>query len=167
MGLGLGVARQWKHDSIWLYTGAGESDGDPTDPLGNFYFGGFGNNYVDNRDEKRYREYYSMPAFDIDEISGTNFVKSTLEWNLPPIRFREVGSPSFFLKHIRPAVFLSGLRTDVGKATERTVSTLGAQLDLEFTLAHRLPMTLSVGYATGYEHGERLSDEWMISLKIL
>ena len=167
VGLDFGFALPWKHSSIWLYNSAGESDGDPTDPLGNFYFGGFGNNYVDNRHEKRYREYYSFPAFEIDEISGTNFVKSTLEWNLPPIRFREVGSPSFFLKHIRPAVFLSGLRTDVGKATERTVSTLGAQLDLEFTLAHRLPMTLSVGYATGYEHGERLGNEWMISLKIL
>ena len=42
-----------------------------------------------------------------------------------------------------------------------------AQLDLEFTLAHRLPMTFSVGYAAGYEEGERLSDEWMISLKIM
>ncbi len=75
--------------------------------------------------------------------------------------------PSFFLKHIRPALFATGLRTDVGDATERTVASIGAQLDLEFTLAHRLPMILSVGYASGYEDGDRLSDEWMISLKIL
>ena len=102
-----------------------------------------------------------------DEISGTDFVKSMFEWNLPPVRFRELGTPSFFLKHIRPAIFFGGLRTDIGKATERTVTTLGAQLDLEFTLAHQLPMTFSVGYASGYEHGDRHSDEWMISLKIL
>ena len=50
---------------------------------------------------------------------------------------------------------------------ERTVTNLGVQLDLEFTLAHRLPMTFSVGFAAGYESGDRLSDEWMISLKIL
>ena len=78
-----------------------------------------------------------------------------------------MGTPSFFLKHIRPAIFISGLQTEVGSVRERTVSSLGAQLDLEFTLAHRLPMTLSVGYAAGYESGDRLSDEWMISLKIL
>lgn len=167
VGLDFGFALPWKHSSIWLYSAAGTSDGDATDPLGNFYFGGFGNNYVDNREEKRYREYDSMPGFEIDELSGTDFVKSTLEWNLPPVRFREVGTPSFFLKHIRPAVFVGGLRTDIGKSTERTVASVGAQLDLEFTIAHRLPMTFSVGYASGYESGDRLNNEWMISLKIL
>jgi hypothetical protein len=86
---------------------------------------------------------------------------------LPPIRFRDVGSPSFFLKHIRPAVFYGGLRTDPGKPSERTLTSLGAQLDLEFTLAHRLPMTFSIGYAAGYEKGDRQGDEWIISLKIL
>jgi hypothetical protein len=165
--LDFGFALPWKHSSIWLYNAVGHSDGRGFDPLGNFYFGGFGNNYVDNREVKRYREYYSMPGFEIDELAGTAFAKSTLEWNLPPIRFREVGTPSFFLKHIRPAVFASGLMTDPGDPSERSVYSLGAQLDLEFTLAHRLPMTFSVGYAAGYEEGERLSDEWMISLKIL
>lgn len=167
VGLDFGFALPWKHSSIWFYNAAGSSDGNPLDPLGNFYFGGFGNNYVDNRDEKRYREYYSLPGFEIDEINATDFVKSTFEWNLPPLRFREVGSPSLFLKHIRPAIFFGGLRTDIGKASERTVTTLGAQLDLEFTLAHRLPMILSIGYAAGYEHGTRHGDEWMVSLKLL
>jgi hypothetical protein len=118
-------------------------------------------------DEKRYREYDSMPGFEIDELSGTQFLKSVFEWNLPPIRFREVGSPSFFLKHIRPALFVGGLRIDPGEPFERNVTTAGIQLDLEFTIAHRLPMTFSVGYAAGYEHGIRQSDEWMVSLKIL
>lgn len=167
VGLDVGFALPWKHSSLWLYNAAGTSDGDALDPLGNFYFGGFGNNYVDDGEVKRYREYYSMPGFAIDEINGTDFVKSTFEWNLPPVRFREVGTPGFFLKHIRPAVFFGGLRTDVGETTERTVTSLGGQLDLRFTLAHRLPMTLSIGYAAGYENGDRLGDEWMISFKIL
>jgi hypothetical protein len=166
-GLDFGFALPWKHSSIWFYNAIGYSDGTALDPLGNFYFGGFGNNYVDNREVKRYREYYSMPGFEIDELAGTTFAKSTFEWNLPPIRFREVGTPSFFLKHIRPALFASGLRTDPGDLSERTVVSAGAQIDLEFTLAHRLPMTFSIGYAAGYENGERLSDEWMISLKIM
>ena len=166
-GLDFGFALPWKHSSVWFYNAIGYSDGGALDPLGNFYFGGFGNNYVDNREVKRYREYYSMPGFEIDELAGTTFAKSTFEWNLPPLRFREVGTPSFFLKHIRPALFASGLRTDPGDLSERTVVSAGAQIDLEFTLAHRLPMTFSIGYAAGYENGERLSDEWMISLKIL
>ena len=32
------------------------------EPFANFFFGGFGNNYVDHGDEKRYREYYSLPG---------------------------------------------------------------------------------------------------------
>jgi len=32
---------------------------------------------------------------------------------------------------------------------------------------HKLPMTLSVGYAQGYIEGDKYDTEWMISLKIL
>ena len=167
LGLDFGIALPWKHSSIWFYNAAGTTNGERDDPLGNFYFGGFGNNYVDDGDVKRYREFDSFPGFEIDEIIATDFVKSVAEWNLPPIRFREVGKPGFFLSHIRPAVFFGALQADPGKAFERTVTTLGMQLDLNFTLGHRLPMTFSVGYASGREDGERMDDEWMVSLKIL
>ncbi|MGH8195179.1 MAG: TolB family protein [Woeseiaceae bacterium] len=167
LGLDLGFALPWKHSSIWFYNSAGITNGDRADPLGNFYFGGFGNNYVDDGEVKRYREYDRFPGFEIDEIVATDFVKSVAEWNLPPIRFREVGKPGFFLSHIRPAVFFGALLADPGESFERTVTTLGTQLDLSFTLVHRLPMTLSVGFAAGFENGERGDDEWMVSLKIL
>ena len=167
IGFDFGVALPWKHSSIWFYNAAGTSNGDRTDPLGNFYFGGFGNNYVDDREVKRYRQYDSFPGFEIGELAATEFVKTVAEWNLPPIRFQEVGRPSFFLSHIRPAVFLGALVTDPGKSFEHTVTSAGMQLDLAFTLAHRLPMTFSVGFASGFSGGERLDDEWMVSLKIL
>jgi hypothetical protein len=65
-------------------------------------------------------------------------------------------------------VFYGALVTDPGSNIfERTVETLGAQLDFQFTFAHRLDMTLSVGYAEGYENGNKLGDEWMVSLKLL
>ena len=35
-----------------------------------FYFGGFGNNYVDDGEVKRYREFGSFPGFEIDEVGG-------------------------------------------------------------------------------------------------
>jgi hypothetical protein len=64
-------------------------------------------------------------------------------------------------------LFFGALVADPGEVFERTITTAGMQLDLSFTLAHRLPMTFSVGYAAGYEDGERRDDEWMASLKIL
>ncbi len=166
-GLDFGFALPWKHSSIWFYNAAGSADGNRLDPLTNFYFGGFGNNYVDDGEVKRYREYHSFPGFEIDEIGARDFFKTVAEWNLPPKRFRNAGTPSFFLKHLRPALFASALIADPGERFERTVTNIGFQVDLEFTLAHRLPMTFSVGYAVGYEDGNKHDDEWMVSLKIL
>jgi hypothetical protein len=40
-------------------------------------------------------------------------------------------------------------------------------VDLSFTVLNRLDMTLSFGYAAGFEDGRKLDDEWMLSLKIL
>ena len=100
-------------------------------------------------------------------LLGNDFVKSVLEWNLPPYRFREVGKPGLFLSHARPALFIAGLKSDPGEAFERSLASIGLQVDWQFTLAHRLPMTLSLGYAAGFEDGDRLDDEWMVSLKIL
>ena len=44
---------------------------------------------------------------------------------------------------------------------------LGAQLDLNFTVALRLPMVLSVGAAGGWRDGHYRKTEWLASLKIL
>lgn len=166
-GLDFGFALPWKHSSIWFYNSVGSANGNRADPLSRHYFGGFGNNYVDDGAVKRYREYYSMPGFELDELSGQRFVKSLVEWNLPPLRFREAGKPSFFLSHLRPAIFFGALQTDPGKSFERTVTTAGIQFDLKFTLAHRLPMSLSLGYAAGFEDGNEHDNEWLLSLKIL
>jgi hypothetical protein len=57
-----GWALPWLNTSVWLRTVAGASSGDRDDPVANFYFGGFGNNYVDSLSIKRYREWYSFPA---------------------------------------------------------------------------------------------------------
>ncbi|MDH3588504.1 MAG: hypothetical protein OEQ74_03800 [Gammaproteobacteria bacterium] len=166
-GLDFGFALPWKHSSVWFYNSAGTANGNILDPLANYYFGGFGNNYVDDGGVKRYRDYNSFPGFEIDEIAGQRFVKTVGEWNLPPLRFRRAGAPSFFLSHLRPAIFFGALTTDPGKPFERTVTSAGFQLDLKFTVAHRLPMTLSVGYAAGFENGDEHDNEWLLSLKIM
>jgi hypothetical protein len=166
-GFDFGFSLPFKHSSLWFYNSVGAADGDRADVFTNYYFGGFGNNYVDDGDVSRYRDYDSMPGFEIGEISARHFVKSIVELNFPPIRFREVGTPAFYLSWIKPAVFAGSLLTDPGTALDRTYSTVGTQFDLHFTLAHRRPMTLSVGYAQGFASGGKSEDEWMISLKVL
>jgi hypothetical protein len=167
-GFDFGFALPWKHSSVWLYNSAGLSGGDRDNALANWYFGAYGNNYVDERKTKRYREFYSFPGFDLDQVYGQSFIKSVFEWNLPPITFEKVGTPSFYLTWIRTALFTGGLVTDIDNdRLKETYANVGIQVDLRFTIVHRLPMTLSVGFAQGYIDGHKFDNEWMISLKIL
>ena len=158
-----------RHSSLWVRTAAGQSFGERGDPFAQFFFGGFGNNWVDHRDEKRYREWHSFPGLEIDEVGGRNFAKATLEWNLPPKRFRSVGSPSFYLNWVRPALFVSGLGVDVDQSEElrRELVSAGAQIDFKLVLFSNLSSMLSVGWGVALEDGRDSSDEIMISLKIL
>jgi hypothetical protein len=166
-GFNAGFSLPWRHASIWTYTSAGVSQGERLNTLSNFYFGGFGNNYVDDGKIKRYRSYDSLPGFEIGEVSAGSFAKTVVEMNFPPIRFREVGTPAIYLSWARPALFASTMVSDPGNNRERTLYNVGAQVDFRFTLAHRLPMTFSVGYASGFEDGDHMGDEILLSLKIL
>jgi hypothetical protein len=62
-------------------------------PLAAIYFGGFGNNWVDHGEVKRYRDVISFPGLEINEAAGQTFGKAMLEWNLPPVRFAHFGTP--------------------------------------------------------------------------
>lgn len=167
-GLDFGFALPLKNSSVWLYNSAGFAEGERDNSLASFYFGSFGNNYVDDGDIKRYRNYDSFPGFEIDGLAGQTFGKSVLEWNLPPLRFEEVGKPGLFLSWLRPSVFAGVLVTDPDDSSLReTVYDAGVQVDLKFTLVHRLPMTISFGYAAGFLGSDKVDDEWMLSLKIL
>lgn len=164
----VGFALPLGHSSIWLRNGAGASSGDRDDPLANVYFGGFGNNYVDNREAKRYRELLSMPGFELNALSGKVFVKSMLEWNLPPLRFEALGSPGFHASWARPALFATALITDPHDGDFRQDAyDVGFQVDVKLQIMHHLPMMLSFGYAAGFSGGGRGEDEFMLSLKVL
>ena len=90
------------------------------------------------------------------------------EWNLPPLRFRHVGKPGFYLTWARTAVFASGLATNLDdSALRREVTNVGGQVDLQFTVLSALDMTLSAGYARAFEDGVAPQDEVMVSLKVL
>jgi hypothetical protein len=163
-----GVALPMAHSSIWFRNAAGFSPQNSSEPFANFYFGGFGNNFVDHLEEKRYRKYYALPGAELNEVGGRNFVKSSMEWNLPPVYFRRVGTPGFYLTWMRPALFAGGLVTNLDAArTRRAVSDIGGQFDFRLNILSTLDLTLSVGGAVAYEQGFSPRREAMVSLKIL
>ena len=162
-----GLPLPFPNSSFWLYGHAGMVGGPREDALAAYYLGAFRNNYVDDRPEKRYRELESFPGFDIDEISARKFAKLTGEVNLPPVRFAEIGTPSFYLSYIRPAAFAGIMETQAQDGTSHRYYDLGTQLDLNFTVALRLPMVFSVGAAAGWADGHYRKTEWLASLKIM
>jgi hypothetical protein len=167
-GLDFGLPVGPAHSTVWLLNALGGADGDRTDPFANFFFGGFGNNYVDDGEVKRYRRHYALPGFELNALGGRSFGKTTLEWNVPPLVFERVGTPGLYLAWARPALFASALATDLDSApNRRDAQSAGVQLDLRFLVLHRLDMTLSAGYAVGWAEDERVDDEAMLSLKIL
>ena len=163
-----GLALPLNHSSLWLRTAAGQSIGDRFSPFVRFYFGGFGNNWIDYMPEKRYREYYSFPGLELNQMGGRNFAKATLEWTLPPLVFRRFGFLSMYCNWARLAFFTSGLLTDfddsrlLGKAYN-----IGAQLDFRVVMFSLLNTTLSFGVARSFEHGWPAHNEFMVSLKLL
>jgi hypothetical protein len=156
------------HTSIWLRSAAGHAFGDRDDPFSNFYFGGFGNNWIDHLEIKRFREYYSLPGAEINTVGGRNFAKLTAELMLPPLRFRRLGVTSAYLRWARVSLFSAGLATNLDSAEHRRdVMSLGGQLDLRLVTFSHLRSTLSVGYAIAVEEGRPMAEELMVSLKIL
>lgn len=157
------------HSSLWFRASAGAAlAGDRDEPFANFFFGGFGNNWVDYRDIRQFREAESLPGVDINAVGGTNYGKVQLEWTSPPLWFRRAGIPSVYLRWAGLSLFATGLMTNVDEAAvRRTVGSVGAQLDVRLVTLSHLNSTLSVGFAVAGERGLPASTAWMFSFKIM
>lgn len=163
-----GIMLPMDHSSLWLRTSLGFSPGDRNDPFANFYFGGFGNNRVDYQEVQRYREYYSFPGVELNEIGGTTYGKMLLEWSLPPFRFRRFGFQNLYCTYAHLSLFSSGIITNVDdEVTRRNAGNVGAQIDFKIVIFSNLESTLSFGYAAAFEALQRTSKEFMVSLRIL
>ncbi len=157
------------HSSLWVRASAGSAlAGNRSDPFAQFFFGGFGNNWVDYRDIRQFREIESFAGLGINAVGGASFGKAQVEWVLPPLRFRRAGIPSAYLRWADLSLFTTGIVTDVNaRAARRTLASAGAQLDCRMvTLAH-LESTLSIGFAVAHEAGAPLHSAWMFSFKIM
>jgi hypothetical protein len=163
----IGTPLPFSHSSVWLRTSAGAASGDRAEPFANFYFGSFGNNWVDDKPYRRFQEPGSFPGVDIDALSAKTYAKALLELNLPPLIFRHAGTPSFFANWASLALFAGGIATNVDDAAvRRNVTDIGAQLDIRLVALSLHQFTLSFGYAAAFERGRKLSDEVMASFKI-
>jgi hypothetical protein len=164
----LGFPAFFDHSAVWLRTAAGYAVGSSADPFANFFFGGFGNNWVDHGSERRYRDALRFPGVEIDEIPGKTFAKAMVEWNLPPLRFRRAGFSGLYCTWARLALFGTGLVTNLQDDGLRTVSAnAGVQADLKLVLFSNLSTVVSVGYAVAGGPDRRRTGEFMASLKIL
>jgi len=166
--LDVGTPTPIRNSSVWLRTAAGQAFGDELDPFANYFFGGFGNNWFDRRDPKRYRDYDRFPGTEIDAIAGTNFGRAMVEWNLPALRFRRAGTLALYASMARLSLFGTALVTDFDREDVRQrFQNLGGQIDVRFQLLTLQPLTLSGGYARAWQESRDLGDRWMISLKLL
>lgn len=155
------------HSSLWLRGYGAVAPPDRDEPFSNFFLGGFGNNWVDRLDSKRYRDWYAFPGFELNELGGTNFLKGLVDWNLPPLRFSRLGKPSFFASWIRASLFSGVAVTNLDAPDLRLeAANLGAQLDIRFTFLSHQNLTASVGYAVGVVETRDPTDEFMLSLRI-
>ncbi len=166
--LDYGILLPLLHSSIWLRGAAGNAFGDRNQPFANFYFGGFGNNWVDHQEARRYRDYSSFPGTELNAVGGRNFGKGMIEWVLPPVRFRHFGTPGLYLNWTQVCLFAGGLVTNADSAPVRqVVGDLGAQLDVRLVMFSLLESTFSFGAAVAAEQNGRPTTEIMASLKIL
>ena len=157
------------HSSIWLRAAAGSfAGGNRNDPFARSYFGGFGNNWVDRRGIKQFRNTESFPGLDINQVSGATYGKAQVEWMSPPLRFRKVGIPSAYLRWAGLTAFASGLVTDFDHdATRRGYVSAGVQADARLITMSQFESTFSVGFAAAA--GKRIprSTALMVSFKLM
>ena len=107
-----------------------------------------------------------FPGIEIDAAGGTNYGKAVLDWSLPPLRFRSLGTPGFYASYLRVSVFGGGLRTNIDLSNGDAIADAGGQADLQMQLLTQQSLTLSFGYAQAYWRRGPRSSGWMVSLKL-
>ena len=164
-----GILLPLDHASLWLRGAAGTAlAGDRADPNARFFFGGFGNNWVDHGSIERFREVEAFPGIAINDVSGSNYARAQVELTLPPLRFRRVGSPSLYLRWASLSLVATGLVTDMDEGDlKQTVGSVGAQTDFRLITLSNMESTVSVGFAVAGGKSRPEHTEWMFSFKIM
>ena len=161
-----------RNTSAWLRMAVGQNFGGTGSALGNEYFGGFQNNYVDKGKVYRYRTVNAMPGTSINAIEAHSFCKATAELNLQPLRFKNQGALCMYPTYAQLSLFATDLAVNAWENRKfNNYINVGAQANFQMTLFNYLNTTWSVGYARLFSQEssglKRSSGEWMFSVKLL
>ncbi len=139
----------------WRHTGK-------TGALTNFYFGGFGNQYIDPELAEQYRKVFRFPGVPIYDLTNDEFIKVGFENKLPPCRFTNF--------HLGPHTFTSMDLTIFNQYLffspemfDRWAN-IGTQLNIKLKHWYNIESTLSFGIAQAWNKGGD-SWAWFISFK--
>lgn len=159
------------HSSIWFRNVAGHSFTNEFNPFTRFAFAGFGNNYIDHRAYKSFRNDYSFAGVSFTDdfnIISQSYFRTMAEWVLPPIRYRKLGGFNFFANWTQFSLFSSFLTTSDPLFGANEFYNLGTQMSTRLVMFSHLPATLSIGYARAWDLGRSNSHgEFLISLNLL
>jgi len=88
--------------------------------------------------------------------------------NLMPIRLRNVGTTWLYPTYIKPSLFGAHLMTGFDHRLQTAhVFNCGGQIDIQLVLFSYLKTTWSLGYAKMFRAGEKSTNQFMLSLKLL
>ncbi len=152
------------HNILHVKLAGGYLKADGEVAMGRFYLGGFGNQYLENKEVKQYREALHFPGVPEYSLATERFAKLLVENNLPPLRSDAIRLGPHALSHVDASMFAQALLTDTGSTNAWT--NLGAQVNLVFKHWFNLESTVSVGVAQAWQANGK-SSEWFMSFKLL
>ncbi len=131
--------------------------------IGKFYFGGFGNRYLETEKPKQYGKVFRFSGIPIYDLPTDRFLKCLLEHNLPPYRPGKPHLGHHYLSYIDFSWYGQGLWVNAQRSD--LWYSIGTQLNLTFKHWYNLESTLSFGAARAWFGGDK-SDAWFASLKL-
>jgi hypothetical protein len=160
----IAVARSgfWPHHTFRVQTAAGIAAGKEL-MLGRFYFGGFGNRWLEDQASTGFRQLGNFPGLAYKSLPADRFVKFGIETLLPPI---DVAKQFGFLGLHKAAVYVFSQSLFFHHQSWLCAFNAGVQTDFSVRLFYLLESTFSFGYATAWT-GSKRDQEFMISLKLL
>ncbi len=165
-----GIHLEWERYTTWacphnifvLNLSAGARHTEKRLAQGKFYFGGFGNRYLENEPVEQYRKVFRFPGVQIYDLVTDRFSKVSIENKLPPLRFGNAYLGHHCLTHIDATLFSQCLAID--RNWRGIWLDAGMQINLHLKHWFNLESTISFGFAKAWNRYQD-SWEWFASFK--
>jgi len=161
-----------RNTSLWLRNTAGVNFIDDGSIFSRSYFGGFQRNWVDRKEQAHTSGLYNwntMPGARIDQIAASRFLRSSLELDLQPIRFRNAGFLCFYPTYAQFSPF-AGILLSGMENKSSSYFNYGLKFSVEMVLFNYLKTTWSAGWARAHGMGNNpvfdRSDEFLFSITL-